>query len=113
MGELGGVGAKGMLPPSQIIGGGEREATNVESTLSLRTFDTSLFFYSFCMSTLPYISAIFTSFNTAQLVKERMSSYGSKFFPLLTATVEDAGKMKITVAANEIIPIHPKANSNR
>ena len=35
-----------MLPPSQIIGGGGwgREATNVESTLSLRTFDTSLFF---------------------------------------------------------------------
>ena len=41
-----------------------------------------------------------------------MSSYGSKFFPLLTATVKDAGKMKITVASNEIIPIHPKAKSN-
>ena len=49
----------------------------------------------------------------ARLVKERMSSYGSKFFPLLTATVKDAGKMKITVAANEIILIHPKAKSNR
>ena len=37
----------------------------------------------------------------AQLVKERMSSYGSKFFPLLTATVKDAGKMKIT----ELLPM--------
>ena len=43
MGGLLGGGAKGMLPPSQIIGGGE--ATNVESTLSVRTFDASLFFF--------------------------------------------------------------------
>ena len=30
-----------------------------------------------------------------------MNSYGSKFFPLLTATVKDAGKMKIT----ELLPM--------
>ena len=53
------------------------------------------------MGTLPYVSAIFTSFNTTQLVKERISSYGSKFFPLLTPTVKDAGKMKIT----ELLPM--------
>ena len=46
---------------------------------------------------LPYLPVS----TRAQLVKERMSSYGSKFFPLLTATVKDAGKMKII----ELLPM--------
>ena len=37
----------------------------------------------------------------ARLVKERISSYGSKLFPLLTATVENVGKVKMA----ELLPM--------
>ena len=37
----------------------------------------------------------------ARLFKERISSYGSKFFPLLTATVENVGKTKMA----ELLPM--------
>ena len=53
------------------------------------------------MGILPNISAILPVSTRAHLVKERMNSYDSKFFPLLTATVKDAGKMKIT----ELLPM--------
>ena len=54
------------------------------------------------MGTLPYISAAILPVSTgAWLVKVRISSYGSKFFPLLKATVEDIGKMKIA----ELLPM--------
>ena len=78
-----------------------KKPTNVESTLSLRTFDTSLFFnhsvWIHCHMCPPFLPVS----TRAQLVKERMSSYGSKFFPLLMVTVKDAGKMKIT----ELLPM--------